>query len=106
MEKLPLEKVIEKLEKLDIQAWERDGVIFTARVSGLKVRLQVYKDPLNMTYSCIYIGSEDRTRQISYDAKSKTEKDMIKSFYEKTRKKYDELKDKEFEERLQHFLSD
>lgn len=106
MEKPPLEKVIEKLEKIDIQAWERDGVTFTARVSGLKVRLQVYKDPLNTTCSRIYIGSEDGTRQISYDAKNKTEKDMIKGIYEKTCKKYDELKDKEFGERLDNFLSE
>lgn len=105
MEKQPLEKIIEKLEKIDIREWERDGNSFNARTRGLLIHLHVYKD-MGMTCCHIELISEDKHNELRYDPKNKAEKNMIKSFYEKTCKKYQEYKDTEFEDRVNAFLSD
>lgn len=105
MEKPLLEKIIERLEKLDIREWERDGNRFNARHSGLLIHLHVYKD-MGMLNCHIEIINEGNDNELCYEAKCKADKNIIKNFYDKICKRYHEFKDREFEDKVRNFLSD
>ncbi|MDP2906838.1 MAG: hypothetical protein Q8O03_02760 [Nanoarchaeota archaeon] len=104
MERPPLEKLIERLEKLDIQEWKYEyytyGHQLVARTNGLIIPLYHKGD-----YQ-IKIMSDQRHKEISYQPANKTEKDMLKKFCEKIAKSYEELREKELQERIDSFLSE
>jgi len=103
MEKPPLEKVIERLEKLDIREWEHDDNVFKARYGGVSILLDSYRD-MGMTFSHIEIVSDDRSNRLRYEAKGKSDKNAIKNFYDRLYQRYREFKDKEFEEKIKSLL--
>jgi len=104
MEKPKLEKIIKRLERLDIREWKREyydyGMQLVARTNGLIIQLYDKGD-----YQ-IKIMSDYGHKEVSYKHVSKTEKDMLKKFCEKIAKSYEELREKELQERLDRFLSD
>lgn len=104
MENPPLEKLIERLEKLDIREWKYEyynyGHQLVARTNGLIIQLYDkggYK---------IKIVSDQGHKEIAYDPANKTEKDILKKFCERMVKSYEEFREKELQERLDSFLSE
>lgn len=108
MEKPLLEKIIEKLEKIDIRGWEyttaHGDFIFTTINSGLKFRLSLITDP-PMPYKYHFdVIDENKDKKIEYGHKA--EKELIKRFYEKIKQEYDKFVENEFQEKLDNFLSE
>ncbi len=108
MEKPPLEKVLEKLGKIDIGGWEHTEdnyySIFTTSINGLKVRLSLYSDsPLPKQYR-LEIKDERGPRKIEYNHKSG--KELIKNFYEKIYQTYEKFTENEFQEKLNSLVSE
>ncbi len=111
MEKPPLDKIIEKLEKLDIREWKTiddtffTGWNFSVHIQGLVFHLARY----NKNDYGFYIQNEEKSIRIEYN----NQKKIINSFGEKLFKTLAEYKkkelprqEKEFEERLNRFVSD
>jgi len=113
MEKQPLDKIIEKLEKLDIRGWQYEyernhefpsGCNFLiTKTSGLTVYLYKERGCIPTPY-CLKFTNEGGKDELSYG--SKKERELVKKFYEKTYELYNKHKTEEFQEKLNNFLSD
>ncbi len=123
MEKPPLEKVIEKLEKTDLREW-KSGLLnyysafyqpaFTIRLNGLKFKVSRWHPKMMskvFSYS-LSIEIDEYTGTMKYEEyedNSKTKgcrQKMIKDLYENVHKNLLEHREKEFRERLNTFLAD
>ncbi len=112
MEKPPLEKIIEKLEKLDIQEWStspylKDMPGLTAKTNGLVIDVKpYYKEKLNPfaeeLWYCIFLQDENQKLFIEYRDHAK--KGGIHKFYEKLCRKLEDFSVSEFEKRVQDFI--
>lgn len=111
-----LDKVIKKLEELDIREWEcidsRFGHKFIARVGGLTVHvfktdvgtLRKYHKIEIINREGINREGERRIDYFSYKKRSVEEK-CISKLYDRLRKEYEEHHKKEFEETLEQVFS-
>lgn len=117
MEKPELEKILKKLEKLDLHRWEWKGQYygpaFIARMGYLTFYLSKEKDHFVSVWKddkiCHFltIENEDKSIKIVYSYRSKsTEEIEIKNFYEKLRSALKESREKRFEQSLNEFLSE
>jgi len=110
--KPPLEKITEKLEKLDTREWNYIesgyGPSFTTRVNGLLVYLFVDRIQLGVKAFKLTIGNEEGNQAHIYEChkRSSPELHAVKKLYEKICREHDNLKETEFGENLQQFLSD
>ena len=103
MENPPLEKIIKRLEKLDIREWKYEyysyGYQFVARTNGLVIELRDKED-------CLKVTSDYGHKSMVYEPTNKAEKDMLKKFCEKITKTYEGHIEKELQDRITNFLSD
>ncbi len=105
MEKLLLEKVIEKLEKLDIHEWKWVNKRLVTRTNGMTVYL--YKEPIKIPTSyCLELTNEEDVGLGLEYGSSKKEKELVKKFYEKILETYDKYKKEELQEMLDNFLKE
>lgn len=110
MERPSVDKVIERLEKLDIHEWSILGHYginhvyhLTAKDNGIVINVRLYsrvglRDDINY---CISIQEENQ--KISLDYSDHSKKGKIYKFYEKLCKNLDELHQEEFKKRIQDF---
>lgn len=107
-----LDKVLKRLEELDIQAWERKdnngGPRFIANVNGLTVYLFIDYIDLGTHYYGLTITNRDGNKNIIYKnyGKKSAERKGLENLYQTILKKFDEIQEKEFEEMIKNFLSD
>ncbi len=106
MEKPPLEKVIEKLEKLDARAWKRETFdCYTTKISGLTVHILQFTDLERIMYK-LELVDDDGYQRVSYTSYNEEQKGMLKNFYESVSEEYHKVKGKEFKEMIDNLLSD
>lgn len=106
MEKPLLEKVIKKLEKLDVRAWRRETLdCFTTKASGLTVHILRFTELEKIRYK-LELKDDDGYQRISHTSYNKEEKDMLERFYENINEKYNKIKEEEFKEMINNLLSD
>lgn len=119
MEKQPLEKVLEKLEKLDIREWRykydsraNKNVLIT-ETGGLRfiIKKEGYKE--NILSYLLHIGhiepdfcSTDTCIAYFYDKKNKPQRELLGNFYEKTLSSLKEGHKKKLEEKFEFFMLD
>ncbi|MDP2906840.1 MAG: hypothetical protein Q8O03_02770 [Nanoarchaeota archaeon] len=119
MEKLPLEKIIERLEKLDIREWrytyeapfsgsflivETNGLRFSIAKRGFTRRME---DTLKYSMFVEDAGDEitnDCFVEYIFDKKNKPQREILDKFYEKTLTSLKEYKEKTIKEKLNDFV--
>ncbi len=115
MEKPELEKVIEKLEKLDIREWNilthRNEIPdLTAKTKGLVVSIKLYEsnNPIKMLFPfCLFdemiysIAIQDENQKVFIEYRDDSKKGKIYKFYEKLCKNLEKFKEDEFSRRIQ-----
>ncbi|MDP2906839.1 MAG: hypothetical protein Q8O03_02765 [Nanoarchaeota archaeon] len=114
-ETLKVEKIIQKLEPLDICEWtmykhsisiKTNGIEFYLKKQSYKMHSSLIK--FHSIYSLSIKNIEDEPELIEHtsDCKNKTLGKMLEGFYEKTRTRLEEYKTNMLEERLDSFLSE
>lgn len=115
MEKPPLEKIVEKLEKLDLERWEwkygYTGPTFCTKIGNLKVYVREEKNFgtfVNKYYHSLVIENRDESVSISYYNKNNqsVEEKEIGQLYKKLYSNLKEIREKRFEEAINEFLSE
>ena len=114
-----LDKVIKKLEGLDIREWKREkrGYVykFIARLGGLTIYISTYNNNGTWirTYHIVQIINQNGDMDVSYlyPKKNSVEEKCISKLYDKLNEKYEkyfkkEYFKKEFEENLEQVFSD
>lgn len=107
MERLKLEKLIKKLEALDIREWRYDNCILTAEVCGMKFKILSGK----RYYTRLLIKNvenKSKFEAVEYFNSKETKdlKKVIESFYKKTYESLLEYENKQLTEKLDTYLSD
>lgn len=114
MEKPPLEKIIERLEKLDLREWDREcdttlitktgGLIlyltkggYKNRIDGDRIRYELIIRKIEKNAGCI---------EYSYNKKEKSLRDKLEKLYEKISSALKESEDTEILGRLNEFVSE
>jgi len=111
MEKPELEKVIEKLEKLDIREWGISGYSFkkpilTAKTNELMFYTKIYDKfeiPFNKICYSIIIQDENQKVFIEYEEED-TKKGKMGKFYENLCKNFEKFNEDELIRRTQDFI--
>lgn len=115
MEKPPLEKVLEKLEKLDTQRWEWKhgylGPAFTTRIGDLKFYLEKRKKYgafADKFYYALTIQNIDGSVEIEYFniEKQSVEEKELSRLHTKLYSTLKGIREKRFEESIDEFLSE
>lgn len=114
MEKPPIEKIIEKLEKTDIQRWKlvyepafSKNFLFV-ETNGLRFSIEKY----DKSYSMYIENVEDRMTNnwgiitYTFDKKNKAQKAIFEKFYEQILESLREDKEKRALEKLDEFVSE
>jgi len=109
-ETLKIEKIIQKLEPLDIREWTMHRYGMSIKINGIEFYLKKvsYGAHFNDIYLLSIKNIEDESELIEYTSscKNKTLGKMLEGFYEKTRTRLKEYKTKMLEERLDTFLTE
>lgn len=123
MEKPELEKVIEKLEKLDLREWKekkQEPIVyeerhyeFIANINGLVFSIYVSRKSRefrkDLYYPCLSITNNEGTMRIDYNSEKDIPSVPMLRFHKKIKDylsdDFKEKQRKEFEERLNDFLS-
>lgn len=95
MEKLLLEKVIERLEKIDLHEWKWVNNRLATRTNGMTVYLYTEPNMIPTQYCLELTNEEDAGRGLKYGS-SKKEKELVKKFYRKILETYDKYKKKNY----------
>ncbi|MDP2906841.1 MAG: hypothetical protein Q8O03_02775 [Nanoarchaeota archaeon] len=114
MEKPPLEKIIEKLEKLDIREWDKEcSTTLITKTGGLRFYLTKggFKNILDgdRIYYELIIRKTDKNAgciKYSYDGNEKTLREKLENLYKKIDSALKESQDTEILGRLNEFASE
>lgn len=111
MEKPELEKVIEKLEKLDTREWEVSSYnlkkpVLTAKTNELTFYTKIYeKFDILLDKICHSIVIQDGNQKVFIEYEEEdTKNGKINKFYEKLCKNLEKLKEDEFSRRIQDII--
>ena len=107
MERPELEKLLKKLEALDIREWRYNDCILTAEVCGMQFNILSGKK----YYTRLVIKNVENKSKFEaveyFDSKeTKPFKKVIESFYKKTYESLLEYENKQLTEKLDTYLSD
>ncbi len=109
-ETLKVEKIIEKLEPLDIREWTMHRYGMSIKFNGIEFYLkrEHFGPHFRDNYLLLIKNVEDEPELIEYtsNCKNKTLGKMLEGFYEKTHTRLKEYKTKILEEKLNNFLSE
>ncbi len=113
MKKIPLDKIIEKLEKIDIQEWKSDLYIdetdsyyskydqypiLSVSFYGLEFHIRKFWKVISISHQSYSLEVRNRGIKILYDKKK--EQKLISNFYEAIFKNLKEFEQKEFEKKI------
>lgn len=113
MKNLELEKILQKLEKLDIREWTADNLTsciesISVKTEGIEFCLKKETPGLGAHYSLSIKNTGDEVWVIEYlhDKEDRVSKKLIREFYEKTNTRIMEYKTKQLKEKLNNFVSE
>lgn len=108
MERSKLEKLIKKLETLDVREWkynDSDGNL-TTEVCGMEFRIRILGGVTYLNIKNIENSIRVEEREFFDNKETKYLRGVIEKFYQKTRESLAEYEKKQLTEKLDTFLSD
>jgi len=108
-----LEKILRKLEKLDVREWTADNptnymASISVKTEGIEFYLKKEMPGIGKQYSLMIRNAGDEVWAISYlhDKENKPSRKLLREFYEKTSARIMEHKTTQLKEKLDNFISE